>query len=142
MRIPAPEIETLVSTKLAELFDDPITLMERASIPPAAPDVMAKAVGEAHTIARTLHGSNPAAIALLIDGIVQRIDVAADAITNMLDGNQVAGRLRIVEHPETAETDHAETVSPLRGHRPGQTETFRHGDASYPSERPERITQH
>lgn len=29
MRIPAPEIETLVSTKLAGLFHDPIALMEK-----------------------------------------------------------------------------------------------------------------
>ncbi|MBN9071995.1 MAG: hypothetical protein J0H34_10415 [Rhizobiales bacterium] len=85
MRIPAPEIEALVSSKLAELFDDPISLMEAASPPMAA-----KAVSAARTIAGMLRGSDAASIAKLIGRIVQRIEVAPDAVTITLNGNQVA----------------------------------------------------
>lgn len=103
MRIPAPEIETLVSNKLAEIFDDPIGLMERtagSSSSPAglalSPDAAAKAVAGSRTIAETLRGSDTASIARLVALIVQRVDVASDAVTITLDSQQIAERLGIV----------------------------------------------
>lgn len=104
MRIPAPEIETVVSNKLAELFDDPISLMGRMATPAAAsstetavltasPPMVAKAVSAARTISEMLSGSDPASIAGLIDRIVQRIDVAPDAVIITLNGNQIADGL-------------------------------------------------
>lgn len=114
MRIPASEIETLVANKLAELFDDPIALMEQLSasastssarpaesIAPlerltalASPEVTAKAVAESRTVTEILNGSDPASVVRLVDRIVQRVDVTSDAVTIILDSQQIAERLR------------------------------------------------
>lgn len=97
MRIPAPEIEPLVSNKIAELFDDPIVLMETvassstvAVVLAASPTVAARAVSESGGIARMLRGSDAASMARLIGRIVQRIDVAPAVVTITLSGNQIA----------------------------------------------------
>lgn len=103
MRIPAPEIETLVCTKLAELFDDPIMLVERTTTPSAAPDVLTKAIAETRTVAETLRGSNPTTIIPLIDQIVQKINVAAGAVTITLDGNQIADHLGIAASSDSGD---------------------------------------
>ena len=95
MRIPAPEIEVLVSNKLAELFDDPIALVEKTAASAAPPDVTAKAVSGSCAIAEALRGSDTTSIAGLIDRIVPRIDVAADAVTIILDSHRVAESLGI-----------------------------------------------
>ena len=95
MRIPAAEIETLVCTKLAELFDDPIGLIEKIAASAASPSTTAKAVSEACAIVKTLRGSDTTSITRLIDQIVQRIDVSTDAVTITLDGNQIAHHLGI-----------------------------------------------
>ena len=95
MRIPASEIETLVLNKLAELFDDPIALMEKVAVSPAAPDTTAKAVVEGQAIAEALRGPDHASCVMLIDRIVQRIDIATDAVTIILNSREIARRLGI-----------------------------------------------
>ena len=101
IRIPAPEIETLVSNKLAELFDDPIALMERVVGSPVAPAATAKVISEAQTIAETLRGSDSASIARLVGPTVQRVDIASDTVIITLDPQQIAERLCIAATQST-----------------------------------------
>ena len=95
---------------------------------------MAKAVAEARTVAETLRGSDPAAIARLIDQIVRRIDIAADAITITVDMHGIM---------ECLDIGH-EYVKPgsASDHGAGEAEALRHGDAPYLPDRSERITRH
>ncbi|MGC4025223.1 MAG: recombinase family protein [Mesorhizobium sp.] len=117
MRIPAPEIEALVCARLAELFDDPIALMERASITCPDPDVTAKAVAMAYTIAQTLRSTDPVVLARLIDGIVQRIDVGADAVTLTMDSNYIAKHLDL--HRESQDLPPLQITVPAKLKRSG-----------------------
>ncbi|MCO5057210.1 MAG: hypothetical protein M9905_04850 [Rhizobiaceae bacterium] len=95
MRIPASEIETLVLNKLAELFDDPIALMEKVAVSPAAPDTTAKAVVEGRKPSQKRCVARSCILRNAHRPIVQRIDIATDAVTIILNSREIARRLGI-----------------------------------------------
>jgi DNA invertase Pin-like site-specific DNA recombinase len=117
MRIPAPEIETLVCTRLAELFNDPIALVERVVGPDIASAGMQQALSEAQTIADILSGTDPASTRHLIDQIVRQIDIAADAVTIVLDRNRIAACLG--SPARTEDTVPLQIIVPVRLTRSG-----------------------
>jgi site-specific DNA recombinase len=93
LRLPAAEIEALVCAKLAELFGEPVALIERIAEPGEAPNIDARLLSEAQRLAEMLRGDDWTGIAGLLATVVQRIDITADAISISLDAMRIAERL-------------------------------------------------
>ncbi|RDE09934.1 recombinase family protein [Pelagibacterium lacus] len=118
IRIPAPEIESLVCTRLAELFDDPFNLVEGMAVPDMAPDTIAKAVAEAKILAGMLRSSDPQPLVQLTEEIVERIDIGPGAITLSLDSQKIAGLLGF-DSGITSPSSPLELTVPVRLKRSG-----------------------
>lgn len=99
MRLPAREIEGLVTSKLAELFDDPIALIDSPALAGAPSPDITQTIAAAQKAAETLRGSDAATIASATSKLVTRVDIAADTITITLDPQQWANQLNIGELP-------------------------------------------
>jgi DNA invertase Pin-like site-specific DNA recombinase len=93
MRIPAQEIETLVREKLAELFDDPVALMERTWAGLISVYAMGALVIKARVIASTMRHGDTVAVAEFLGSIVQRIDVGPDQVDITFDQDAISGML-------------------------------------------------
>jgi DNA invertase Pin-like site-specific DNA recombinase len=103
MRIPAREIEALVCSRIAELFDNPVALIQKIAGSALAPDATAHAISTSQNLAATLRSSDPEPIGGLIDRIVERIEINSDAITIVLDAREVARCLDLFVAPRTME---------------------------------------
>jgi len=95
LRIPALEIEKLVSSQLAALFEDPMALMETLSIATPSPDRLQKALSSSKWMARAMRSSDLAAIAEVIPTTIQRINIARDSVTIVLAATSIAARLHM-----------------------------------------------
>jgi site-specific DNA recombinase len=93
LRLPAPDIEALVCAKLTELFGEPVALIGRIADPGEAPNIDARLLSEAQRVADMLRGDDWTGIADLVATVVQRIDIAAEAVTISLDTQRIAERL-------------------------------------------------
>lgn len=95
LRIPAIEIERLVTSRVAAMLDDPMALMEKLSIQALSPDKTQKIVITCRTMARDLRGADQSAIAGLIDTTISKIDITPDSVTIVLDQKGLAAKLQI-----------------------------------------------
>jgi DNA invertase Pin-like site-specific DNA recombinase len=103
MRIPAAEIEKLVCDRLALLFDDPVALMEQINPGHPLPDSITSTMAICRNTAGVLRGADHLAIAQLIAGVVERIEVRRDGITIKLGRNNIAALLNINAPAEDAQ---------------------------------------
>lgn len=95
LRIPAIEIERLVTSRLATMLDDPMELMEMLSIQALSPDKTQKIVITCRAMARDLRGADQSAIAGLIDTTISKIAITPDSVSIVLDQKGLAAKLQI-----------------------------------------------
>lgn len=102
MRVPAQEIEALVTRKLAELLADPVALVDQMSLAPLSTGDMAKLFAEAGILASSLDGKDASAAARTVASVVERIEVSPTQIVLIVDLQAVAKCLGIEtsDHPE------------------------------------------
>jgi site-specific DNA recombinase len=102
MRIPAIEIEKLVCDRLAVLLDDPIAIIGQIHSGAALPEHLTPVMAICRESADRLRGSDPVAIASLIEAIVQRIEVRQNGITIALNSGGIASLFKIEHQAEGA----------------------------------------
>jgi site-specific DNA recombinase len=94
MRIPAAEIEGLICRRLIELFEDPISLIEKTSAFPHAQQLIALNEASAR-IATELRDQTSGVVGKHINQLVLRIDIYPDGIKVLLDLQALAAMLSL-----------------------------------------------
>jgi len=105
MRVPAPEIEQLVTERIRQLFGDPASLIEATEpfrLQAAAQRNLLRQAAELATIWSTLQ---PARIRVLLTTLVQRIDLCSDRIDLHTSPLRLLAALGMLDPPKVDDRD-------------------------------------
>jgi site-specific DNA recombinase len=105
MRVPAPEIEQLITERIRQLFGDPASLIEATEpfrLQAAAQRNLLRQAAELATIWSTLQ---PARIRVLLTTLVQRIDLCSDRIDLHTSPLRLLAALGMLDPPKVDDRD-------------------------------------